>query len=264
MEQRRRKIREVEQKLRESEERLNLALSTARMVAFDACAETGNREVLGQIEQVYGANPENRTLDSFESFLDRAHPEDKDRLATGIADFSKTGVTPETEFRVVWPDGQIRWLMMRGVLIPDVTGAPFRTIGATQDITERKESDARLSMALAAAHMIAFDVDVQAGQRQVFGNAVELFGPNAESGSLDSLEAFMEMVHPEDRERFSQERSRAFETGVVPESEFRVVRPSGEVRWFDLRGEIIYDNTGAPLRMVGVNRDITERKQGDL
>ena len=111
------------------------------------------------------------------------------------------------------------------------------------------------------AHMTAFDMNLQSGRSIVSGDTNLLYGLDPNSNSLASLQAFLEIVHPEDRERLAKENGDAFNTGVVPETEFRVVRPDGEVRWIRALGRLIYDETGKPIRMIGTNMDITERKQ---
>jgi PAS domain S-box-containing protein len=72
---------------------------------------------------------------------------------------------------------------------------------------------------------------------------------------------FLEMVHPEDRPRLDAEIARVLNTGGDYEAEFRVQRTDGEVRWLVSRGRVMHDAEGSRSRMVGVNFDITERKQ---
>ncbi len=69
-------------------------------------------------------------------------------------------------------------------------------------------------------------------------------------------------VHPDDLERMEGFRERAFgDKQHVYNVEYRIVRPSGEVRWIESRSFITYDNEGQPRRVVGINIDITERKR---
>ena len=70
--------------------------------------------------------------------------------------------------------------------------------------------------------------------------------------------------HPDDRERHAQRFREAVDGGAdMFEGEYRIIRPSGDVRWIFGRGRVTRDNTGAPWRYSGVDLDITERKQQD-
>ena len=80
--------------------------------------------------------------------------------------------------------------------------------------------------------------------------------------SLESPEPFhfLQMIHPDDRPRLDAEIARVLAKGGDYESEFRVVRADGDVRWLVSRGRVMHDGDGRNSRLVGVNFDITERK----
>ena len=69
-------------------------------------------------------------------------------------------------------------------------------------------------------------------------------------------------MHPDDRLRIRQAVQQAVERTGSLEHEFRVVRPDGEVRWLVTKGKVLHDRRG-PVRMVGVNYDVTDRKRMD-
>jgi PAS domain S-box-containing protein len=76
--------------------------------------------------------------------------------------------------------------------------------------------------------------------------------------------AFRELVHPEDRSALDAAVQRAIASHSDYLVEFRFRHPSGEWRWMDDRGKVIYDASGNPLRLYGVGLDITERKRAEL
>jgi PAS domain S-box-containing protein len=122
------------------------------------------------------------------------------------------------------------------------------------------ESERRLSLAQQIAHVGTFDWDIRTG--------VNLWTPEMEAiyglppgGFAKSQPAWEQLVHPEDQAEALHIVEQAFETGKPTEGEWRVVWPDGSVHWLAGRWQVFKDESGKPLRMTGVNIDITERKQ---
>lgn len=89
----------------------------------------------------------------------------------------------------------------------------------------------------------------------------EIFGVNTEGEK--TLDTFYGSLHPDDVERVRQVWRYQLEHGLPCDVEYRVIRPDGNMRWVHARGSGYYDETGKPLRMVGVHFDITERKKAE-
>jgi PAS domain S-box-containing protein len=169
-------------------------------------------------------------------------------------------------------DDQIFWRKNGAPISVSYTSTPVmegeRLVGAVVvllDITERKrteearrESEERLRTAMAAGEMGAWDIDLAAGLITWDAKQHELFGRPAEQAP-ETLEEFYALVHPEDLQRIQQAAEVPERTGKFSE-EFRIIREDGLVRWIAGRGATLYDDAGRPVRMVGVNYDITERK----
>ncbi|RKZ52437.1 MAG: hypothetical protein DRR00_08265 [Candidatus Parabeggiatoa sp. nov. 3] len=88
---------------------------------------------------------------SYETFIKRIHPDDQLMIHSLLERSLKEEHTAEFEFRVIWPDGQIRTMRSQTELECDVSGNPHRIKGFTQDITERKEAEIKLQEAKKAA-----------------------------------------------------------------------------------------------------------------
>ncbi len=144
--------------------------------------------------------------------------------------------------------------------------APGQFATAFTDITPRKraeealrKSEARLRLAQASAGAGLWNWDISAGKLEWSEELFHLFGLNSERVEAN-FDAWYGALHPEDR-RAAEERIQAAIDGRSPlASEYRVVLPSGEVRWINALGSTIYDEAGKPLRMAGICIDITERK----
>ena len=122
---------------------------------------------------------------------------------------------------------------------------------------------AQTSFAMDAAGMGAWDWDLTSGRVAWSGDQEKLFGLAAGSFRGD-FDTFLNLVHPDDILGL-QARTAGALSDRKPEhrDEFRVVRPDGTVRWMLTNAHIFYDDQGVPVRMIGVNVDITERKQAE-
>ncbi len=138
---------------------------------------------------------------------------------------------------------------------------------AHRDISYRKaaeqtlrDSEERLTLALAASQMGVWEWDLTANTIFWSPECYNIFGVNSFGGKLES---FTELVHPEDLDRVWLRIKQALEERTVYKDEFRITQPGGDVRWVSCLGQANYDADGKPLRLIGNIKDITERKQAE-
>lgn len=122
-----------------------------------------------------------------------------------------------------------------------------------------RKSEEHLRMALEAAHVSTWEWDVHTNEVKVSGVIKGLFGlePTIRQSSGD---AFLESIHPDDRELVQSRAYRAIAGTELYQVEYRVLCPDQTVRWVASRGEVIRNESGQPLRMTGTSMDITERR----
>jgi PAS domain S-box-containing protein len=125
-----------------------------------------------------------------------------------------------------------------------------------------QESSSSLRLAFEAAHMGSWDWNILTDQVVYSEQLGLVFGLPRGSG-YPTYEAFLNCVYPEDRESVACAITRAIEEGVDYTIEFRVVWPDGTVRWLGNKGQVYFDKSGKPIRMIGVAMDITDRKQAE-
>jgi PAS domain S-box-containing protein len=148
----------------------------------------------------------------------------------------------------------------------DASGNVVRAAVVARDITElelaRRELDrkeAMLAEAEALAHLGSWERDIATGHECWSDEQYRLFG--FEPGQVEpNFELFLNLVHPDDRERIVSVGEVQPAEKKPFEIEFRIVRPDGAVRWFHATVRIVADDEGKPSRLSGTNLDITNRK----
>ena len=123
---------------------------------------------------------------------------------------------------------------------------------------EASSSAARLGLALAAADIGSFELDPATGALHWDERLVRLFGYDEKTFDRH-LDSFTARVHPQDRERVLEMTERAIRTGGELSTEYRIVRPGGDVRWVEARGRMLPGKgSGGGDRLLGVAYDSTE------
>jgi PAS domain S-box-containing protein len=135
-------IRRAEQALRASEERLRLALTAGRMGIWDWNLVDGTIQWTDTFEPIEGL-PQGSS-GPYESFLSFVHVDDRERLTENVRDAIERRAGYEAEFRVVAPNGTMRWMLGKGQVFADAADRPVRMIGVAIDVTIRKRVEEEL------------------------------------------------------------------------------------------------------------------------
>jgi len=257
--------REIEDKLRISQESLELAQAAAGIGTYDWEVATGEGRCSELWCPLYGLPPSDRGP-THEEWAKLIHPEDRARVIEGAIQ-QLHGVPCNTEFRVIWPDGSLHWLFTKGNLIRDAAGNPVRTVGVTMDITERKRAEAALRESEERFRSLADTAPVMiwsAGpdHRDNFVNSFALQFTGRKLEDLAGM-GWSTLVHPDD---WTQLRSQSASLMLNPRnyhSEFRMLRADGEYRWMlgTVTPRLLANGDFAGF--VGIAVDITEQKHAE-
>jgi len=249
-------------------DRLRMAMESGKTVGWDWDVKSGRDTWFGDLETMFGI-PGDTYTGCVEDFRRRVHPQDRGRVWNAVNEAMKNGTPYSAEFRVLRRDGTIRWIAAKGQSYFRHTGEPTRMLGMAIDITELKQaqqalqaSEERLRLGQWAAHIGTFDLNLRTGMDIWTPETEALYGlpPGGFGGTLT---AFENLIHPDDRDRIKELTREMMRTGRPTEAEWRVVWPDGSVHWIASRGQVLMDESGEPSRMLGVNIDITERKQAE-
>jgi PAS domain S-box-containing protein len=196
------------------------------------------------------------------------HPADLEAVRQRFAVWTRSGRRNlESDFRIVRSDGQVRHLITHSRV---EGGDPSPLLfGLVIDVTERhrvemalRQASERAALAARGAGLGAWEYDERNGQVYWDEQMWRLRGlePCAEPPSEHERLA---MVHPDDREAMREAGRMARVTEPLVSREFRIVMPDGRIRWLASRSTLVRDEQGQPLRFIGVNWDITDRRTAE-
>lgn len=200
------------------------------------------------------------------SWLNATHPDDR---ARAVAAIDRGRDRPfEVEYRIVRPDGSIRWIRDRGFPVRNAAGNVYRLAGLAEDVTQRKQFDEELrrtqhllAEAQRLAHIGSWNHDVTTGFVTWSDELYRIF--NMKRGEFDPKTEAMAFIHAEDRPRVEQAMTNAFEHQVPFNQTYRIRRRDGEERHLQSQGYVVRDATGAPANFFGTTQDVTDRRQSE-
>jgi PAS domain S-box-containing protein len=164
-------------------------------------------------------------------------------------------------------DGNERWNSTSKVPLENDSGEIVGIVGVTRDVTERKwveealrKSEENLADAQRMARLGSWEWNTKTGEVSWSDEIFRIYG-FAPDEFVPTLDKLMEVVHLDDQELIARRIQAALREKEPYDFEHRIVRPDGEVRVVHRRAEVVFDEEGEPLRMVGTVHDITERKR---
>ena len=263
------RVEERTAKLRESEERLALALRASHEGVWDWNVETGavwysprHMEMLG-----YTDSEIEPRASAFENLL---HPDDRVRFHDTVETVLRGEREYEMEFRLRHKDGHYVDILSCGFPVRRKPNGPIvRIVGTHFDLTERKRAEEALRrreewlrLAHDAAHSGAWEWDLRTNLNIWSEELWKLYGLEPHSCE-PSYAAWREVVHPDDRPMAEQTVQEAARKGLDLNVEFRVRDRDGAERWLLSRGRAIRDADGQVVRFIGIVVDITENKRAE-
>ncbi|HMQ55082.1 MAG TPA: PAS domain S-box protein, partial [Anaerolineae bacterium] len=202
---------------------------------------------------------------SFECWQDLLHPTDRACAVALMRDWLQTKTDTYTnDFRLRTKSGDYRWIYPIGRVVEwDASGQAIRMIGNHQDITERKQAEARLqeyaqrlSLATKSAGIGIWEWDISTDILIWDEQMYKLYGLSPEE--FDSrYEVWAKHLHPDDLAAVMAAVQRAVAAEQEFHPQFRVIWPDGQIRFIEGHALVQRNAAGTPLRMIGVNWDIT-------
>jgi PAS domain S-box-containing protein len=137
---------------------LRATLEAAGIGTWEWNILTGTISWSDNLDEVHGLAPGTFT-GTFESFVDLIFPPDRQHVSSAINHTLETGSDYRVEFRVLPPDGKVRWVLGQGRVFRNAAGQPYRMVGLGMDITQRKQAEHRQRLLVEASRTLATSLD---------------------------------------------------------------------------------------------------------
>ena len=257
--------KQTERALRAGEERFRQLADNIREVFW--ISDPAKNQIIyvsPGYEEIWGRTCQS-LYDSPRDWVEAIHPDDRTRVLEAALTKQVSGQYDEV-YRVLRPDGAIRWIEDRGFPVRDDSGKVYRIVGIAEDITRRKEAEEALRVA-------------EARYRGIFENATEGIFRSTPDGHLlianpalarmfgyRSAEEMISSVTDIERQIYVSPEKRAemtrllLERGAIQGFEEENYRKDGSVIWVSLNAHVVHDANGSVEYFEGTIQDITQRK----
>ncbi|MBD2256003.1 PAS domain S-box protein [Pseudanabaena sp. FACHB-2040] len=254
---------------RSHQELFRLAHLVGGIGTYEWSLQTGNVWWSEEMERLYGFTP-GSFGGCYEDWLQILYPDDREAADQAAQRTITAGTDFDTSFRILRPDGSLRWIAARARIFRDNQGHPLRVVGVNMDITERKQAEEalryseelfrRMTETLEDVFWVAETqptyqlLYISPGYEQIWGHPREQI--------YDNPKEWLEAVYSPDQEPLGA--GLLADLSQQHSLEFQVVHADGSVRWVRNRTFPIQEADGSSHRIAGIAEDITERKQAEV
>lgn len=218
---------------------------------------------------------------SYNEYMQMVHPDERDAFESSTKVRMAGRCSDALAYRIVRPDGSIRWIEDLAEVIRDGAGRPVRLMGTAQDITARtraamelqrsEQAQRQLAQQLAAekirlieaqavAKIGSWENDLASGAVKCSDEIHRIFETDPNSFS-PTHHNFLEKVHSEDRSRVEEAFVRSLGVRTACAITYRLLMPDGRIKFAEERWQSFADEKGQPSHTIGTCRDVTEQQQ---
>ncbi|MGB9940125.1 PAS domain-containing protein [Methanosarcina sp.] len=258
----------AEKTFRKSEERYRIAAEQTGQLVYDYDIESGRIDWAGAILQLTGYSPEKFKQIDLEGWIRNIHKEDQERAWKAHESCMKAGGRYLEEYRFRKKDGSYFHVEDSGIYLLDEENQVHRIVGVIKDITERKlareileRNEERYRAVALQTGQLIYDYDVKNNHSSWAGAIEELTGYSFEEFQGFTPDLWADHVHPEDREKAVKAHENCMKNGEKYLEEYRLRRKDGSYFSVEDSGVYLKDESRGIYRVLGVIKDITERKK---
>ncbi|MFB2935360.1 PAS domain S-box protein [Aerosakkonemataceae cyanobacterium BLCC-F154] len=251
---------QAEAAFKESESRLNSIFTSLKDAVWSVSATTFQILYLNPAtEKLYGRSCQ-EFYENSKLWVETIHPEDRQYAFSHHQKLLESG-NKEIEYRIIRPNGEVRWILDRAWLIKDETGKLMRIDGVASDITERKQAEEKLYQTTAELKAIFEALPDMYFRLNTDGTILDCITGQSQKLYMPPSEfigkTMREIFPPDLADKFYNAIDKVSETKSFATCEYSLSMPEGEC-FYECRYLPLLEN-----QIIAVVRDITQRKQAE-
>jgi len=258
----------AEEALMASEAYLAAAQRVSRTGSFGWSVPNGHIVWSDETFRILEHDPANKP--TVQVILQRTHPDDRALVRETLDQAARDRKAFDFEHRLLMPDGAVKHIRVAGQPSTHHESGNFEFVGAVTDITKSKlaeeslrQSEAHLAEAQRLTHTGSWVWRVAGRDALHLSDEwYRIYGFDPEKG-MPTWEERLQSIHPEDRDLYEATIERAISEKSDYEMEFRVLLPSGTVKYVHTVGHPVISASGDLLQFGGISIDVTERKRAE-
>ncbi|MBS0149520.1 MAG: PAS domain S-box protein [Nitrospira sp.] len=258
-----------QRQLEANQQNLAQAQALAHVGSWEWDIEAGTEIWSDEQFRIFGYAPQSFTP-TIETFRQAIHPDDQGKVFQAVEEALRQNRLYEVTCRILRPTGESRYILCHGAVTRNPNGLPTRMAGTVQDITEQKlleqtmnDSIQRLNLATKSGGIGIWDYYIQTNKMVWDRRMYELYAYTIEDFP-GTYEAWSSRFHLEDKPHVKAAIQAAIETQCPFDMEFRITLPNIGIRHIKASAVVLTDEAQNASRMIGVNYDITARKESEI
>lgn len=257
--------KEATEKLRESEKRYRQAEAITHIGHYEWDLDTDLVLWSEELYRIYELEPTPAPLTAT-AILALTHSEDLPGVKADLEHALQQVVSFSFHYRIPMPDGRTKIVQSQGEVIAGPDGKAVKVTGTLQDITEKqnlieqlRHSEALYKQAEALAHLGNFSWDLATNEVSFSDEVFRIIGLDPSKDNFN-FEHYLNLIHPEDREKARECMQEVIDQHVTGENIHRIIRNDGSMRYVYWVGQIITHKNENAVKLVGSVQDVTERQ----
>ena len=255
---------QILKKLHKSEEQYKRAEAVTHIGNYEWDLNSDTLEWSDELYRIYGLDPAHDTI-NFATIEGFNHPADAGKIAQETGKAIETVTAFNFHYRIILKNGVQKILHARGDVLTDNEGNAWKVVGTAQDVTERQTLIEKLSYnqylykeAEELTNMGNFSWDMETNKTEWTDQLYRIYGLEPQSEQV-TFERFLSFIHPDDLEECKTNLDRLMQQKHI-DGTFRIITPGGKIKTLRSIAKLEHDEAGKPLRVVGTERDITEKQ----
>jgi len=247
----------------ESEEKYRSLITNVSEVTWTGDSNGNTTFVSPNVEKVYGYSPEEIYKQGDRLWFGRIHPDDVGKVKEAYQALFEKQTPFDVQYRIKTKDGKWIWLHDRSLVTYEIHGVKYAD-GIFSDVTERKKAEDQLKqfqLMVESAHDAIFFKDLESRYIVANNKVLEAFAlPREKVIGKNDYEI---MPNKDEASKNIEDDNLVFKTGKPTEITKRMTDADGKQRWFHGIKVPQFDDKAKVIGLVGIARDITERKQAE-